>query len=147
MPFQPRIVGWTDVDDWIDNSTTQENVVQLHWNWKWNSSGTASDYTPWTDPFENNGEKLLDIAFNTRINAILDTVFSLENTNSKDREAVWMEWRVKHWIKEMTDSQLKNIVMLSEDKEVKTKPSYFTAICWEIMERVVWNVGRVIENK
>lgn len=131
MWFTPRIVWWTDID-WAE-------VIELY---PQGSSDQKTDEQQ--DPLENNWGIIFDWEFDARINLILDTVEALENSHSKDRYQVWLDWRKKHKIMEMRDTQLKDIVMSTDLSRINVNPSYFTALCWEIMERVQGNVERVL---
>jgi len=117
-------------DNWHQRT---DNVVNLP---------TSSTST--LDPLESKEGDLVDSAFNKRITDILDTVESLENmAGHRDRQTVWMQLRVSHKIKDMSDNELKQIVMNTWLDTVHVKPEYFTAICGEIMERILWSVPRV----
>jgi len=96
------------------------------------------------DPFLQIWWVFLDEDFRVKLDKILDTVESLENTSwHRDRQTVWMQKRVEHWIRDMSDTQLKWIVVGVEISLINKNPEYFTAVCWEIMERVRGNVPRM----
>ncbi len=127
MWFKLSVVWWTDLETKAPNP-----------EWK--------EYHEWTDPLENINGDFVDRDFNIRIHQILETVESLELSTDwrKSRQETWIKWRVEHGIKDMSDKQLRDIVMATELSIINTKPSYFTALCGEIIERVVGTVARVI---
>ena len=147
MWFKLSVVWWTDLDYnppdifntrftwftpqvvWADNATTSNALEQISTE----------------DPLESINGDLVDKDFNARIHQILETVESLELSTggARNRQETWMKWRVDHGIQDMSDAQLKDIVMATELGIIKTKPVYFTALCEEIMERVIGTVARI----
>jgi len=115
--FTPRVVAGTDLE-WVSSNPDAQNyspVTELEW-----------------------------LSFDDKIHKIIDTVETLEDLSAKDREYIWMNGRTKYWVKDMTTTELRDLILdLKDANLVRTKPEYFTTVCWEIMNRILWNVESV----
>ena len=161
--FTPVIVGGTDRETW-DSWVTHNSVIWARaWvagkvqmvtradgqSEVWDALKKAIQARLWAptdanDCLANSGGVFVDTAFDKKIGFVLDTVDSLENSRwHRDRQTVWQQLRKRHNLHSTPDSKLKEIVMNADFWIIQTKPEYFTAICWEIMERVLGNVDRV----